>query len=51
MTAIVDLLLQRAKWAHPTSARNRKEWIKAAQYLRARGLWILDTKAVRKDAA
>jgi len=51
MTAVIDLLLQRAKWAHPNSVRNRNKWIKAAQYLKQRGLWILDTKAVRKDTA
>lgn len=51
MTAVINLLLQRATWAYPNSARNRKEWLKAARYLQQRGIWILDARIARKDAA
>lgn len=51
MTAVIDLLLQRAKWAHPDNAANRRKWVAAARYLRSRGIWILDTRIGRKGAA
>lgn len=51
MTAIVDLLLQRSAWAHPTSKSHRQKWVRAARYLRTRGIWIIDARIARKDAA
>lgn len=51
MTAIVDLLLQRAKWAHPDNAANRRKWVAAARYLRQRGIWIIDARIARKGEA
>lgn len=51
MNAVVDLLLQRATWAHPTSKSHRQKWLRAARYLRSRGIWILDARIARKDAA
>lgn len=51
MSAVVDLLMSRSAWAHPTSRSHRQKWLRAARYLRARGLWVLDAKISKKNAA
>lgn len=51
MSGVIDLLLQRAKWAHPVNAANRRKWVAAAQYLRQRQIWILDARVTRKTGA